>query len=127
MIGCSAGANSASAHTLDDLLIGNLNVENYVHLHAHSIQRLCLRNGAGETVKDEAVAAGFACKLFVDNADNDLIRNQLTCVDITLCRLTKLRTLLNSRAENISCCYCGNVVLCRDVCGLSSLARAGRT
>ena len=39
------------------LFVRNFNVDDKVDVHAHLIKRFRLRDGAGETVKDEAVLA----------------------------------------------------------------------
>ena len=48
VVGSTAGANSASAHSCDDLIVGNLNGENHVDLNAHCLKGFSLRNGSGK-------------------------------------------------------------------------------
>ena len=57
VVGCATSANSTSAHTLNDLFIGNLDAEYSVDLHAHRVECLCLRYRTGEAVQNKTARA----------------------------------------------------------------------
>ena len=58
MVACAAaGADTSAAHAFDDILVGHIYHKHLVYAGAHFFERLCLRNGAGKAVKNEAALA----------------------------------------------------------------------
>ena len=86
MIRCAAAlADAASAHSLDDLLVGNLDAYNIGDLHAHVVKRLRLRNGAREAVENESVFAVRLRQTLFDYPDNDLVEDERAGIDEAFC------------------------------------------
>ena len=86
MIGCTAAlADSSARDTLLDGLVGNEDLQNLVDLHAHFVQRFCLRHAAGKTVQNETILAVVLCNAFLQDADDDIIGDQGTAVHCSLC------------------------------------------
>ena len=56
---------------------GDFNVDDLVDDNAHVVQRLGLRDGAGEAVQNKAVFAVVLRQTLLDDADDDLIGDQL--------------------------------------------------
>jgi len=57
--------NAATGHALDDLFVGDVDLDHVVDRHAGSLHRFSLRNGAGEAVEQVAVlAVGFGQRAF---------------------------------------------------------------
>ena len=75
--GATLLADTAAAHPLQDLLVGDLQVDHSVKNDAGLVQRFGLGNGPGHTVKDIALFAVFRLQTFVNDANDDLVRNQV--------------------------------------------------
>ena len=118
-------ADATSAHALDDLLVSNLQTQDYIHLDAHGVKSLGLRNGTGETVQNEAVLAGIACQLLLDETDDDLVGNQLTGIHVAFGLEAQLGAFLDGGAESVTGGNGGNAVLCADVGCLGTLTGPG--
>ena len=69
----------------------------------HLLQRLSLRDGAGETVEDDALVA--TAERVVDisqNGNHEFVRNQVTLVNIALGSLSQFRTLFDFIAQHVA-------------------------
>lgn len=76
MIGHSAFANAASAHTADDLFVAHLNGEDCVDMHTHAFKCLCLSDRTREAVEDETATAVIGKKIISHDAVYDLVGHE---------------------------------------------------
>ena len=130
MIGCTTGnACTSAAHTIDDILIRNININciiNSISQFCKSlIQNLCLRNCTRESIKYISILAVIICYSVKKNLNSQLIRNELSLVHIFLSLHTKLCTALDIGSENVTCRDVGNRIFLRYHLGLCTLTCAG--
>lgn len=64
--GAAVGAHPASTQTLRNLFVRYFDVHHFINGDAHSVQRFCLRHGAGEAVQDKTVLAVILSQPFLD-------------------------------------------------------------
>ena len=65
----------------------------------------------------------YTCK----NVNHQLIRNQLTIINVSLSSLSKLRTILNLITENITCRDMTKAILFNHLVALSTFTSTWRT
>ena len=94
--------------TLHQLILWNKEFNHSCHivttLSQHLLQSLCLWDCTWETIEDNtlmllAKAIVYACK----NIYHQLIRNELTIVNVSFCSLTKFCTILNFITKYVTC------------------------
>ena len=132
MISRTAGyTGSSSAHSFNDVLIRNFDIDGIVKFRSHLFQGFCqgfgLRNGPRKSVQDESFLCIFPGQPVYYQVNNQLIRYQSTLIHIGLCFLTKLSTVFDIRSEDVSRGDVGNTVLCSDLLCLCALACTGCT
>ena len=77
MIGSTAfAAKSATAQSLHNIRIRNLNVDNPVYFHTHIVKSLCLCNCTGKSVKNKSILTVILFQTLLNDADHNLVRNQ---------------------------------------------------
>lgn len=77
-------AGPASGHALDYRLVRYLDRQRAVDIDTCLLKRFGLRDGSGHTVEDIAVFAVGLGKALVDDADNDIVGNELAAFHIRL-------------------------------------------
>ena len=93
-------AKTSACHSLNNFFIGNFDGKNGIDLNAHSVESLCLRNGTGESVKDETVCTVRLCKALLDNANHGGIGYECAAFCIALCLKTHLCLIRNCVADH---------------------------
>ena len=128
MIACAAGgANPAAYHSVLDDFVSDFNGDNLVDANILRHQRLCLGDGSGHTVQNEALlAVGLRYALF-HNSNDHFVGHQLTGVHISLRLKANLSAVLYCFTENVSGGDGGNTQLFADDLSLGALARTGST
>ena len=86
VIGSAAfGANATSADATNEFAVFDHNVDDHgnlsVNFRAHLFQSFCLNQRARETVEKIAIGTVRARKSLADQADRDVIRNQVSTFD----------------------------------------------
>jgi len=103
MIAAAANLADASAtHSLDDLLITDLDGNNGVESDSCCFQGFGLSDGAGHTVQDVAIGTVSFLQTLVDDPDDHVIGHQLTVVDILLGLETHRSTVLHGCAQDVA-------------------------
>ena len=130
MIGCAAvQASSSAAHTADDVLIRNFNVDREIDLFIVLSQLLCkylsLRNGSRETVKDISLLAVGLRDTVNNQVDSQLIRHEVAGIHVGFSLFAKFCAVLDVGTENVSCRDVGNPILLRDHLSLCAFACSG--
>ena len=126
VVACAALlADAAAAHALHDHAVLNLQFQHLVDADAHGLDGLCLRNGAGHAVQNEAVGAVSLCQTLLQDADDDFIGHQRTGVHKALGLQTHLGALLDSSTQDVAGADGRDVQLCADDLGLRAFACAG--
>ena len=93
---------AASGHALDYRLVRYLDRQRAVDIDTCLLKRLGLRDGSGHTVEDIAVFAVGLGKALVNDADNDIVGNELAAFHIRLSPQTYGRTVFHGSAEDIA-------------------------
>ena len=75
-----SNVHSAAAHTFKNDLVGNGDFNNVIDGNTGFNQSFGLRNCAREAVKEETVLAVRFFQSFFDQADDDVIADQFTCI-----------------------------------------------
>jgi hypothetical protein len=78
-----------------------------------------------EPIQQESVAAVFFLYAFIDDADNQVIRDQLAVVHVPGCLFPQLGTSLDTSTEHFSSGEMRDIQISHQVCSLCSLARSG--
>ena len=78
----------------------------------HGLRRL--RHGAGEAVEDEAVGAVGRLDVVLDDADDEIVRDQAATLHHGLCLLAQLRALGDGRAQQVARGQVAQAVLLLD-------------
>ena len=126
MIGSTAlSADASAGHSLDYLFVRNFNVDDKVDVHAHLIKRFRLRNGAGETVKDEAVLAVIRRETVLDDPDDYLVRDERAFFGVLPCSLAHFGLILDCFSDDRARGNSGDRVLFGNDLSLSAFAGAG--
>ena len=94
-------------------------------MDAHLLDGLCLCDGAGHTVQDEAVCAVILGQAVLQDANDNLIGDQCAGVHEALCLQAHLGAVLDSSAEDVAGADGGDVQLCADDLSLRAFACAG--
>jgi hypothetical protein len=68
--------HATAAHAFDDGVERHVDLEHIVQLDAGGLHRVGLRNGARETVEQEALGAVVLGDAFLDEADDDVVADQ---------------------------------------------------
>src|SRR5690606_3181768 len=101
-----------------------------IQLHAllleHGVQRLCLRDGARETVEDEAGLAVLGVEALGDDSVHNLVGDEIAAVHDFLGRKAHRGLLGNGRAQDIAGRELRDAVGLDKDLGLRALARARR-
>ena len=95
-------AGPPAGHTVDDRIVAYLDGQGTVDIDTHLLHSACLRYCARDAVEDVAVFAVRLGEPLADDADYDIIRNELTGVHIALGLQSYLRTGFHSGAEDVS-------------------------
>ena len=98
-----------------------------IELDTGCLKSFRLRDRAGHTVEDVALFAVRLSQTLFDDADNDLIGNQMAFVHIGLGLHSGGGTFLNRRTENITGGDCRDPKLTGDDSGLCAFAGARST
>ena len=76
----AAAADAAAGHAGLDHGVRDLDRNDTVEMDARRLEGFCLRDRAGHTVEDEPVRTVRLGDPFRDDADDDIVRNQLAGV-----------------------------------------------
>jgi len=126
VVACAAlFADAAAAHAVDDDIVSDRQLQHLVDADAHLLDGLCLCDGAGHTVQDEAVCAVSLGQAVLQDANDDLIGDQCAGVHEALCLQAHLGAVLDSSAEDVAGADGGDVQLCADDLSLRTFACAG--
>ena len=124
-------ADAAAGDPLDDLVLGDLQVEDRVQLDAlgleHRVQRLGLRHVAREAVEQEAVRGVRLLHAVLGHPDGDLVRDQVAGVHVRLGLLAQLGALADVGAEEVARGDVRDRQVLGKVRSLRSLAGTGRS
>ena len=118
-------ADASAGHSAYDVLISNLDADYSVNGYAHCIKCLSLGYGSREAVKDETVCTVILCKTLLDDADNDIIGNKLSCIDKRFCLQAHFCAVGKGFTNDIACRYCRYFELCADDLSLCALTCTG--
>ena len=103
VVACAAAlAHTPAAHTSHDLLVGDLDGDDGVEPDTCFLQSLSLGDGAGHAVQDVAIRAVGLLQTLVDDADDDLIGDELAGVHVRLGLKAGGRTVLDGGAQDIA-------------------------
>ena len=100
--GAAGGADPAACHALHDLLVGDFDGDHSVEGDARLLQGLCLGNGAGHPVEDEAVLAVCLGQTLGDHPDDHLIGDQLAGIHIRLGLQANGSPVFHRSSENVA-------------------------
>ena len=95
-------AGPASGHALDYRLVRYLDRQRAVDIDTCLLKRFGLRDGSGHTVEDIAVFAVGLGKALVNDADNDIVGNELAAFHIRLSLQTYGRAVFHGSTEDIA-------------------------
>ena len=123
--GTALGADSASGHAAFNLAVGHLNGNYMVDFHTLCLQCLCLSQRAGHAVQNEATGAIGLCHPVSDDAENQLVGNQIARVHVGFCFLAQLGAICNGLAEHIPGRNGGDRELVNKQLSLGPLSGAG--
>ncbi len=122
-------AGAAAGKTLDQAVEIDVHENRGVHrlaeAHQHLVQRLGLRNVAREAVHDETVLRIRLLQALADDAEHDLVGDQLARVHRGLGLLAQLGAGSQRLAEQVARGNLGDAVLFDQLLGLRPLARTG--
>ena len=99
--GAAAAADAAAGHPLLDHSVVNFNGDHTVDLNAGIHKGLGLRDRAGHTVEDIPVCTIRLGQTVPDDADDDLVRNQIALVHECLRFETGLRAIPDCFSEDV--------------------------
>lgn len=80
--GSASGADTAARYTPGNRFVIHLDIEDAVDNNAHAVKRLGLGNGAGKAVQNEAVGAVGLREALLDDADDHLVWNEFTGINV---------------------------------------------
>ena len=104
-------AGTAAGHTIHNDLVLHLDGEGTVDLDTHGLHGLGLGDGPGHAVKDVALLAVFLGQPLLDDADNDIIRNQLACFHIAFGLNAHRGACLHGGSQDVAGGYGGDTEL----------------
>ena len=120
-------ADAAAGHARFDHLVGDLNGHDCVKMDAGRFERLGLRDRAGDSIEDEAVRTIRAGDPFADDADDDIVRNELASVHEALGLQASLGSVFDRFAKNVAGGNGGDVQLLADDLRLCAFSGTGST
>ena len=123
--GSAVLADAAAAHALHDRLIGDLNGDYVVKPDPGLLQRLSLSDGAGHAVQDIAVLAVILVQPVMDDADDDLIGDQLAGLHVGFRLLAGGGAVFHGGPEDVASGDCGDIQHFAQALSLCALAGAG--
>jgi hypothetical protein len=91
-----------TAHTRNDLFVIHGDFDHVVDVDAGIDHGLRLGDGARETIEEEAAGAVGLGDTFLDEADDDVVRDQPTGIHDRLRLPAQLRAGLDRRTEHVS-------------------------
>src|SRR5690606_6734322 len=119
--------NAASAETLYNFFVGNVNLDDVIDIDTCINQCFRLRNGARETVKKKSVGAVTGADTFLYQGDDQIIGNQTTSSHNIFCLQSERRTCFNRSAQHITGGNLWNAKFLHDQFRLRTFTRARRT
>ena len=125
--GAAVLAGPAAGHALDDGLIRDLDREGGVDVDAVLLQRFRLRDGTRHAVEDIPIGTVGLGQTLADDADDDVVRNELAAFHIGFCFQTHGRAVFHGRTQDVAGGNGGNVQLAAEDLSLRSLACTGGT
>ena len=98
---------SAQDESLHQFVLWHIQLYHGCHLVAtlfqHLLQCLCLWDGTGESIEDYALVRPSERVIHRgEDAHHQIVRNQLSIVDIPLCRLTQFCTFLDLCTKHVT-------------------------
>ncbi len=119
-----AGVNTTTAHALDDLFVRYVELQHEINGHTGILHGLRLGNSARETVQQEAFGTiGLGDTLF-DQTDDDVVRDQLTCIHHSLGFQAELGARLDCGTQHVASGDLRNTVFFHDELSLGTFAGA---
>jgi len=126
VVGAARGhVHAATAHAFDDRRVRHVDFKHEVDVHAGALHGFGLRNGAGETVEQEALGAVWLRDAFLDQADDDVVTDQLASVHHLLGLQPERGAGLDGRAQHVAGRDLGDTVVLAQKCSLGAFAGAG--
>ena len=119
--GAAAQAHAATGHTLLNDLVGYLEGECAINV-GNLVQRFRLRNGARETVEDEAALAVALRDALLEQIDYQIVRHKLAGIHEALSLLAEGGIVLNCLTQDIASGDAGNAHLFNQLGCKRSLA-----
>ena len=110
---------------MENLLVGNLNVQHAVELNTGLLQGLGLGDGAGHPVQDVALLAVRLGQALGDDADDHLVRDQLARVHVASGLESHGRAVFHGSPQDVACGNGGHVQPLAKDGGLGPLTGAG--
>ena len=108
-----------STDAILELLVGNSQCDHRIHLLSalgeHLVERLRLGHRAREPIEDEAPAAVHLRDTIVDDAEDDVVRDELTRGHLCFCLHPDFGFVRDCRAEHVAGRELGNVELLDDL------------
>ena len=122
--GPAVDAGPAAGHSPLNLLVGDLNGDHRIELDTGLLQGLSLGDGAGHPVQDIALLAVGLGQPLGDDADDDVVRDQLAGVHILLGLQAHGGAVGHGGAEDVAGGNGGDVQLLADDLRLSAFTGA---
>ena len=116
--------HAAANDAVNDQLVRHVELQHEVHVDAGFFHRVSLRNGAWETVQQEALAAIFLSDALFDQRDHQLIGHQLAGVHDLFRLLAQFTAGLHGCAQHITGGDLRNAVFLHDELSLSTFTSA---
>ena len=123
----AAAADTAAGHARFDDGVIDLDGDDSVKVDTGGFERLGLRDRARHAVKDEAVRAVVAGDPLADDADDDIVRNELASVHEAFGLQAGFGSVFDRFAKNVAGGNGGDVQLLADDLRLCALAGTGST
>ena len=123
--GAAVLAGPAARHTLDDGLVRDLDREGGVDVDAMLLQSFRLGDGARHTVEDITIGAVGLSQTLADDADDDVVRNELAAFHVGFCFQAHGRAVFHGRAQDVAGGNGGDIQLAAEDLSLRALARTG--
>jgi len=130
VIGGAALAHPSSCDPLDQLLIGNIDIQDHIDLLAQSgqnfVQSLRLGHGSGESVQHPSGLNIILGQAVFDDIDQQGIRNQLSCIHELLSLNPQGGAAADVLPQNVTGRDVGDLVLVSNHLSLCALAGSRR-
>jgi hypothetical protein len=117
----------STAHALNDVLFGNRDLNDKIKGYIRVLERIGLWNRTWKAIEKITFAAVWLCQTILDQAYDDLVRNQPTGIHDFFRSDTKRRTGFNGSAEHISRRNLRDTEMFGDICRLRAFASTWRT